>query len=129
MATLPCPSLPCPSLPCPSLPCPSLPCRALSLIREYSKPVTHPNWRNSNPVISQYKLYSYVSNNILENFKLKEYLIRRIQKTDWYYIYIYIRTFGIDQYYCYVGYPDVLHIDGIMDAEIDYQNSIMEYEE
>jgi hypothetical protein len=111
-----------------SLPCPSLPCRALSLIREYSKPLTRPEWRKSNPVISQYKLYSYVSNNTLENFKLKEYLIRRIQKTDWYYIYIYIRTFGIDQYYCYVGYTDVLHIDGIMDAEIDYQNSIMEYE-
>ena len=53
---------------------PSLPCRALSLIREYSKPLTHPEWRKSNPVISQYKLHSYVTNHIVKNFKLKEYL-------------------------------------------------------
>ena len=107
----------------------ALPCRATNLIREYSKPITRPDWRKSNPIISQYKLYSYVTNHILRNFRLKEYLLRRIQKTDWYYIYTYIRKFGIDEYYYYVGYPDVLHIDGIMDAEIDYQISIMEYDD
>ena len=111
-----------------SLPCRALPCRALSLIREYSKPLTHPEWRKSNPVISQYKLHSYVTNHKLKNSRLKEYLFRRIQKTDWYYIYTYIQKCGIDDYYCYVGYFDVLHMDGIKEAECDYQNSIMEYD-
>lgn len=126
MASLACPSLACPSLACPSLACPSLPCRATNLISEYSKPITRPDWRKSNPVISQYGLYSYAVNK--KKSRLKEYLLRRIHKTDWYNIYTYIQKFGIDEYYYYVGYPDVLHIDGIMDAEIDYQNSIMEYE-
>ena len=54
------------------------------------------------------------------------YLFRRIEKTDWYYIYKYIQKFGIDEYYYYVGYPDVLHMDGIKEAECDYQNSINE---
>ena len=113
---------------CPSLPCPSLPCRALSLIREYSKPLTRPGWRNSNPVISQFKLYSYLKNNKHKYYKLKTNLLRRIQKTDWYYNYTYIQHFGMDQFYYDFGYRDILHIDGMMDAEIDYQNSIMEYE-
>ena len=106
----------------------SLPIRAINLISEYSKPLTRPDWRKSNQIISQYKLHSYAANNKNKNSRLKEYLSRRIQKTDWYYMYTYIQKFGIDEYYYYVGYPDVLQIDGIMDAEIDYQNSIMEYE-
>ena len=118
----------CRSLLCRSLPCRALPCRALTLIRDYSKPLTRTDWRKSNPVISQYKLYSYVSNHTRRNNKLKEYLLRRIKKTDWYYIYNYIQKFGIDEYYYYVGYPDVLHMDGIKEAECDYQNSINEYD-
>lgn len=112
-----------------ALPCRALPCRATNLISEYSKPITRPDWRKSIPIISQYNLYSYVINHILRNFRLKANLLRRIKDTDWYYIYTYIRKFGIDEYYYYVGYPDVLHIDGIMDAEIDYQISIMEYDD
>ena len=107
-----------------SLPCRSLPIRALNLISEYSKPLTHPEWRYSKPIISTYWLYVHSTNK--KKSTLKSYLFRRIQKTDWYYIYTYIQKFGIDEYYYYVGYPDVLHMDGIMDAEIDYQNSIID---
>ena len=32
-------------LPLCALPCRALPCRALHLIREYSKPLTRPDWR------------------------------------------------------------------------------------
>lgn len=101
----------------------SLPSRVTNLINEYSKPITRPDWRKSNPVISQYKLYSYVTN---KKSRLKEYLFRRIQKTDWYYNYTYIQKFGIDSLYYYFGYSDILYMDGIMEAECDYQNSIME---
>jgi hypothetical protein len=108
------------------LPCRALPCRALLIIREYSKPITRADWRKSIPIISQYNLYSYVTNHILKNFKLKVNLLRCVKETDWYYIYKYIQKCGIDDYYCYVGYLDVLHMDGIMEAECDYQNSINE---
>jgi hypothetical protein len=109
--------------------CRALPCRALTLIREYSRPTTRPDWRKSVPIISQYNLYLYVTNHILRNFRLKANLLRRIKKTDWYYIYTYIQKCGIDDYYCYVGYFDVLHMDGIKEAECDYQNSIMKYDD
>jgi len=114
---------------CRALPCRALPCRALTLIREYSRPTTRPDWRKSVPIISQYNLYLYVTNHILRNFRLKANLLRRIKKTDWYYIYTYIQKCGIDDYYCYVGYFDVLHMDGIKEAECDYQNSIMKYDD
>ena len=44
------------------LPCRSLPCRALLLIREYSRPLTRPDWRQSKPIISTYHLYLEVRN-------------------------------------------------------------------
>ncbi len=36
-----------------------LPSRALLLIREYSKPFTRPDWRDSKPLITRYQLYLY----------------------------------------------------------------------
>jgi hypothetical protein len=45
-----------------SLPCRALPFRALLLIREYSQPITRPNWRKSKPIITTYHLYLEVRN-------------------------------------------------------------------
>ena len=50
-------SLPCRALPCRALPRRALPCRALYLIREYSKPLTRPDWRHSKPIITTFRLY------------------------------------------------------------------------
>jgi hypothetical protein len=50
-----------------ALPSRALPSRALYLIREYSKPITRPDWRDSKPIITKYQLYLYV-----------------ILKTNWY---------------------------------------------
>ena len=36
-----------------------LPLRALSLISEYSKPITRPEWRRSIPIISPYDLMEF----------------------------------------------------------------------
>lgn len=41
----------------------ALPFRAVSLIREYSKPLTRPDWRQSKPIITTYRLYLVVIQN------------------------------------------------------------------
>ena len=41
------------------LPSHALPSHALVLIREYSKPITRPDWRDSKPLITRYQLYLY----------------------------------------------------------------------
>ena len=40
----------------------ALPCRALQIIREYAKPRTRPDWRQSKPIITTYHLYLEVRN-------------------------------------------------------------------
>jgi hypothetical protein len=108
------------SLPSRSLPSRSLPCRALTLIREYSKPLTRPDWRKSKSVISQFNIYVFVLNDT--NYAGLSYIIyRNIIKTEWYHTYMYIIDFGIDQYYYYFGHRDILYLDGIVDAEWEFQ--------
>ena len=46
-------------LPSHALPSHALPSHALVLIREYSKPITRPDWRDSKPLITRYQLYLY----------------------------------------------------------------------
>ena len=91
---LPCRALPCRALPCCALPCRALPCRALSLIREYSKPLTRPDWRKSNPIISVCELYQLVYDNWDEN-DLYFTIYRNIVTTYWYDIYWCIKIHGV----------------------------------
>ena len=62
-----------------------LPSCALRLIREYSKPMTRPDWRNSKPLTTTYQLYN---NTLIRNGLLMAYLLMNIVETDWYYLYI-----------------------------------------
>ena len=39
-----------------------LPKNALLLIKEYSKPLTRADWRNSKPIVTTYKLYTLFRN-------------------------------------------------------------------
>jgi len=74
----------------------ALPSRALLLISEYSKPMTRPNWRESEAFISTYWLYSGVS--YLKMYNCSRYsppkyvldynLLCNILETDWYHKYI-----------------------------------------
>ena len=45
------------SLPTHTLPTHTLPTHVLLLIREYSKPMTRPDWRQSKPLINPYRLF------------------------------------------------------------------------
>ena len=68
----------------------SLPNRALLLIHDYSRPMTRPDWRESTPIISVYKLFQYADDlylyhNTTMRKKLVFYIVlRNIKKTNWY---------------------------------------------
>jgi len=85
---LPSHALPCRALPCRALPCRALPCRALDLIREYSRPMTRPDWRDSKPIITPHQLVQLARslqlyhNTTMKN-KLVYYIILRNNKTNY----------------------------------------------
>jgi hypothetical protein len=121
-------------LPCRSLPCRSLPCRALSLIREYSRPLTRPDWRKSKPIITTYKLLLEICSNKKENrrrMRLLKTILKNIKKTNWFWIYNHIKYFGLRDFYImyyekygvkYYNRNNICKIDGIEFA-IQYYTS------
>jgi hypothetical protein len=91
------------ALPCCSLPCRALPSRALQIIREYSKPLTRPDWRQSKPIITTFQLYAHILMKNLDysdlsssNIHLR--ILRQIKETDWYSAYAYIKCYGLNEY-------------------------------
>lgn len=62
-----------------------LPERALNLIREYSKPMTRPDWRESKPLTTTYQLYN---NTLIRDGLLMACLLMNIIDTEWYYFHI-----------------------------------------
>ncbi len=120
----------CRSLPCRSLPCRSLPCRALSLIHEYSKPLTKPNWRNSKPIVTHYQLYLHVKYTTNNYNKLKRIILNNIHQTEWHKMYFYIKYRGLDgfleEYFFLYKVPidikKLYTIPGIHDAIIHHNN-------
>ena len=96
----------------------ALPSRALHLIREYSRPMTRPNWRESKPIISTYRLYLQVKNVKFSNTKsIYQIILYNISNTEWYYVYVYISYHGLCEYLerggCNIHMP---YADGIQDA-------------
>ena len=74
----------------------TLPCRALSLISEYSKPMTRPDWQASRPIISTGQLYVLVS---LMVSPLNDLILSNIVETNWYKIDYYIKCTGVMKNY------------------------------
>ena len=62
-----------------------LPGRALTIISEYSKPMTRPDWRNSKPLTTTYQLYN---NTLIRDGLLMGCLLMNIIDTEWYYFHI-----------------------------------------
>ena len=79
-----------------SLVCRSLPRRALTLIHEYSKPLTRPDWRQSKPIITHYELYLYVKYTTNDYTKIKRIILNNIHQTEWHKMYFYIKYHGLD---------------------------------
>ena len=109
-----------------------LPSNVLRLIREYSLPLTWPNWRNSKPIISGYELMNFLSTSKYYKkykncIKLYNRIIDNIIKTDWYIdwykMYKYIELYGID-HYCYIHdkeYNEIINIKGVRIAQNYYK--------
>jgi hypothetical protein len=111
----------------------ALPSRALTIIREYSKPLSRPDWRQSKPIISQYKLYEELLKHPIDNTftkspdKLYKTTLYHIAETDWYFVFTYIRDYGLSKYIDRMnGDYHLFQSDGIQDA-IQYNNSLYNY--
>lgn len=117
----------------PSYACPSLPSRALSLIHEYSRPMTRPDWRNSKPIITQYKLYEHLLKHPIDNTftkspdRLYQTTLYHIAETEWYFAFTYIRFYGIDRYIERMNGDDhLIYADGIPNA-MEFNKSLHNY--
>lgn len=82
-------------------PLPALPYHIQSLIREYSKPLTRPDWRNSKPIVSVADLYRSVYTSWDEN-DLHFVIYRNIKNTFWYAVYWDMKMYG--EYKCHCRY-------------------------
>uniref|UniRef100_A0A6C0JIC6 Uncharacterized protein n=1 Tax=viral metagenome TaxID=1070528 RepID=A0A6C0JIC6_9ZZZZ len=113
-----------------TLPIRTLPHNVLHMIKEYSRPLTKPNWRRSKPIISTYQLYLRCRLNIQSRFKLHCIIINNIYKTDWFYMYIFIKDKGIYRYCYYNNICDstIVNIDGIKEAVYLYNGNNLFYE-
>ena len=111
----------------PALPASALPCRALCLIHEYSRPMTRPDWRQSKPIITTYKLYCEYRRREMVCGKQKIIiLLNNIEHTDWFWIYNIIQLFGLERFYIKYfkkyGYEaNVENIDGVTHAIKKYK--------
>ena len=115
-----------------------LPDDVIALIRDYSLPITRPNWRQSKPILSTYQLYLVAKKKIDESIlrtrynthynKHYEALLTNIKGTDWYYSYRIIKNFGLNVYYhrYFTQYGVVTNlyrvkqIDGLYEAYLKY---------
>ena len=103
-----------------------LPDDVVALIREYSRPRTRPNWRQSKPILSTYKLYLIAQYKFDNSWQVAHYdaLLDTIKTTDWYWSYRNIQDFGLDIYfrrhYYYYGVDTTIEqlnqIDGLSAA-------------
>jgi len=104
----------------------SLPLRALSLIREYSKPLTRADWRQSKPIITSYGIYLHTRPLIFPTVPIKltfyylcKIIMRNIMQTEWYNLYIVIQQIGIYnaslQYN--LPYKKISQIEGLLEAD------------
>jgi hypothetical protein len=100
------------------LPCNTLPCRALSLIREYSKPLTRPDWRKSKPIVTTFYLYNMVQTTPTFLKPLIYNLYMNVSQTRWFELYACIRFNGLSNVFQrYDINPETLmKIDGMQDA-------------
>ena len=107
-----------------------LPLRVLNIIKEYSRPITRSNWRQSKPIILTYQLYLKCRVNNEYKFKLFCIIIDNIQRTNWYYMYMFIINKGIHRY-CHfhnIRYSTIINLDGIKEAIYMYNGKNRYYE-
>jgi hypothetical protein len=100
----------------------AFPLRVISLISEYSKPMTRPDWRQSKPIITTYKLYCIFRRRERKGpIKLKYFrILENIENTEWYYTFTTIKNSGLKIYFRkYLSKYGVEHDPNINVFDID----------
>ena len=111
----------------------ALPNRALDLIREYSRPMTRPDWRKSKPVVSTYMLFVYSLYSCPFTFPrmpfnrrhyLYQIILKNIMETCWYDLYNNIQYIGMRATSINIKIPiqQLKQIPGLIEAERHYNN-------
>ena len=114
------------------LPIITLPIHVLRLIKEYSKPVTRPNWRTIKN-LTQYRLFLNIKNDIY-NKSLYFNAYKSMEKTDWFYTLNYISRLGIETYIHTHKHDndnlikEILKMEGIRHAQKVYIESLYKIE-
>jgi len=106
-----------------------LPYRVLSLIREYSKPLTRPAWRELKPIMTTYKIYLYTRPchiNLLRKIKFKylcKIIFLNIMQTNWHRLYVDITRIGIHNAAIQYNIPiqKLMITDGLNEANTYYK--------
>ncbi len=116
-----CRALPGRALPGRALPGRALPLNVLQIIRDYSKPLTRPDWRHSKPFITTFRLYLHVkyimfTPVISPTKRLHSMMLNNIVDTEWYNVYVYIRYHGLKTYLRVYTEHNMLKADGMEDA-------------
>lgn len=98
-----------------------LPDDVLILIREFSKPLTNPDWRILHPLWGP---AFYANLNYLRHKYNNQLYIRvfsNLKQTEWGRIYMHVRMFGIQyaSYRCETSVDDIYKMPGMMYAQ-DY---------
>lgn len=95
----------------------AMPSRALQLIRDFSKPLTRPDWRSIRR-ISAFDIYHYVYRSLLILTPLMELIFYNMQHTNWYNMYCNLELFGIEKTSIKYNIPveELLRIKGMREA-------------
>ncbi len=103
-----------------------MPINVIRIIKEYSKPLTRPDWRTIRN-LTQYRLFLDIKNDIC-NKSLYFNAYKSMEKTDWFYTLNYISRLGIESYIHSHNKTDdiseLLKIEGIRHAQKVYIESL-----
>jgi hypothetical protein len=94
-----------------------LPSSVIRLIKEYSKPLSRPDWRTLRKM-TDYKLYSIITNVIRKQVKLVLILQINMKDSLWYNLYSFTQCWGIEgtSSHYNMSEDELLKIDGIIEA-------------
>jgi hypothetical protein len=99
-----------------------LPYRALLLIREYSKPLTRPDWRTCNRLIRiEEYIYTIRYRLLIKNTKLLNLISNNIATSDFYIAFDHIYFFGIESY---VLKYELNKKDVLSNKKLNHQNNL-----
>jgi hypothetical protein len=98
----------------------------VTIISEYAKPRTRPNWRQSKPIISSYKLFLLATEKVEQTrvYTMYDSLLSNIKETEWFFDFETIAYRGLDKYYSnyfrehgpHANIRNIFETDGFRDA-------------